>query len=108
MLGGKHRQDYGTLVSILNAANSLNAANDATVSTPQLSFPQDRPNLSVLLPWPTTSTLCHLPMVAPFAKDEIRGPLSLQTPRPPSKHWQGKPTTARPFNQLMKGVSTAG
>ena len=24
---GKHRQDFGTLVSILNAANSLNAAN---------------------------------------------------------------------------------
>ena len=51
--------------------------NDATVSTSQLSFPQDRPNLSVLLPWPTASTLCHLPMVAPFAKDEIRWPLSL-------------------------------
>ena len=53
MLGGKHRQDFGTLLSILNAANSLNASNqERTVSTSQLSFPHDRPNLSVLLPWP--------------------------------------------------------
>ena len=50
-------------------------------------------------------------MVAPFAKDEIRGAIvavnTAVTARPPIRR-QGKPTTARPFNQLMKGVSTAG
>ena len=84
--------------------------NDATVSTPQLSFPRIAQTFLCFCPGPLRRpcVICQwlLPLQRTRSGGHCRcehGCCNCQTPRPPSKHWQGKLTTARPFNQLMKG-----